>query len=159
MSFMQNPSVAQGIGQNPMAQQIMASIQAHIAEHVAFKYRKEIEEKLGAPLPPPGSQLHEEVEVQLSRLVADASAQLTQKKQKEMAQKQAMQKAQDPQDPQVQKEQAEMQLKAGELQRKQQKDQMDHAVAMEKLKLEREDRMEDNKLDREKFLLDKMTQG
>jgi hypothetical protein len=38
-SFMQDPMIAQTIGQNPQAQQIMASLQAHIAEHLGFSYR------------------------------------------------------------------------------------------------------------------------
>jgi hypothetical protein len=33
-AFMQDPMIMQGIGQNPMAQQIMGSLQAHIAEHM-----------------------------------------------------------------------------------------------------------------------------
>jgi hypothetical protein len=76
MSFMQDPMIAQMIGQNPQAQQIMASLQAHIAEHLGFQYRQQIEEKLGAPLPDPNSELPQEVEVHLSRLVADAGASL-----------------------------------------------------------------------------------
>ena len=66
------------IGQNPQAQQIMASLQAHIAEHLGFKYRKDIEEKLGAPLPAPNEELPEDMEVQLARVVAEAGKQLTQ---------------------------------------------------------------------------------
>ena len=65
MSFMQDPMVAQMIGQNPQAQQIMASLQAHIAEHLGFKYRKQIEERLGVDLPAPGEELPEEIEVNL----------------------------------------------------------------------------------------------
>ena len=71
-SFMQDPMIAQTIGQNPQAQQIMASLQAHIAEHLGFSYRKQIEERLGVPLPPPNEPLSEEVEVNLASLVAEA---------------------------------------------------------------------------------------
>jgi hypothetical protein len=53
------------------------SLQAHIAEHLGFNYRKQIEEKLGVPLPPPDQPLSEEIEVELARLVADAGKQLT----------------------------------------------------------------------------------
>jgi hypothetical protein len=76
-----------------MAQQLMASLQAHIAEHLAFKYRKQIEERLGAPLPMPDEELPEEIEIQLARLVADAGKQLTQIHQTEAAQQQAQQHA------------------------------------------------------------------
>jgi hypothetical protein len=95
-SFMQDPMIAQMIGQNPQAQQIMASLQAHIAEHLGFQYRQQIEEKLGAPLPPPNEQLPEQIEADLSRLVADAGQQLTQAHQQQAAQQQAQQQAQDP---------------------------------------------------------------
>jgi len=68
-AFMQDPMVAQLIGQNPQAKQIVASLQAHIAEHLGFNYRKQMEEKLGAPLPPPNEELPKEVEVNLSMII------------------------------------------------------------------------------------------
>tara|TARA_R110002126_G_scaffold226660_1_gene371339 strand:+ start:2620 stop:5082 length:2463 start_codon:yes stop_codon:yes gene_type:complete len=122
VSFMQDPTVAQMIGQNPQANRIMASLQAHIAEHLGFSYRKQIEDKLGAPLPAPNTELAEEVEIQLSRLVATATTQLTQQKQTEAAQQQAQQQAQDPV---MQMKQAELQLKSQDVQRKAQKDASD----------------------------------
>ena len=133
-SFMQDPMIAQTIGQNPMAQQLMASLQAHIAEHLAFKYRKQIEERLGAPLPMPDEELPEEIEIQLARLVADAGKQLTQIHQQEAAQQQAQQQQQDPL---FQLQQAEVQIKQADIQRKAQKDQADIALAQEKLELEK----------------------
>lgn len=133
-SFMQDPMIAQTIGQNPMAQQLMASLQAHIAEHLAFKYRKQIEERLGAPLPMPDEELPEEIEVQLARLVADAGKQLTQIHQQEAAQQQAQQQQQDPL---FQLQQAEVQIKQSDVQRKAQKDQADVQLAQQKLELEK----------------------
>ena len=133
-AFMQDPMIAQTIGQNPMAQQLMASLQAHIAEHLAFKYRKQIEDRLGVPLPAPDEELPEEVEVQLARLVADAGKQLTQIHQQEAAQQQAQQQQQDPL---FQLQQAELQTKQMDVQRKAQKDQADIALAQEKLELEK----------------------
>ena len=122
MSFMQDPMIMQMIGQNPQAKKIMASLQAHIAEHLGFKYRKDIEERLGVELPPPNQPLAENVEVNLSRLVADASKQLTQSHQQQAAQQQAQQKAKDPL---IQMQQQELQIKQAEVQRKTQKDQAD----------------------------------
>lgn len=133
-SFMQDPMIAQTIGQNPMAQQLMAALQAHIAEHLAFKYRKQIEERLGAPLPMPDEELPEEIEIQLARLVADAGKQLTQIHQQEAAQQQAQQQQQDPL---FQLQQAEVQIKQSDVQRKAQKDQADIALAQERLELEK----------------------
>ena len=124
-TFMQNPAIAQMIGQNPMAQQMQAAIMAHIAEHLAFQYRKQIEEQLGVPLPPPDEQLPEDVEVQLSRLVAQAAVQLTQQQMAMAQQQQAQQMAQDPL---VQMQQAELQIKQQEAQTKAQKVQGDLAI-------------------------------
>ena len=124
-AFMQDPMVAQLIGQNPQAKQIMASLQAHIAEHLGFNYRKQIEEKLGAPLPPPNEELPEEVEVNLARLVADAGRQLTQAHKQQAAQREAQQKAQDPI---IQMQQQELKLKAAEVQRKAKKDADDNKL-------------------------------
>jgi len=153
-SFMKDPMVAQMIGQNPQAQQIMASLQAHIAEHLGFQYRQQIEEKLGAPLPAPNETLPEDVEVQLARLVADAGQQLTQAHQQQAAQQQAAQQAQDPafqlQQAELQvkaqevqrkaaKDQSEAQLKQAELQRKAQKDLVDSALEAEKLKIDQQE--------------------
>ena len=125
MAFMQDPVVAQMIGQNPQAKQIMAGLQAHIAEHLGYKYRQDIEAKLGVELPLPNENLPEEIEVNLSKLVAEAAQQLTQQNVQEAAQKQAMAKAQDPV---IQMQQAELQIKAQEVQRKAEKDKADIAL-------------------------------
>ena len=130
-AFMQDPMVAQLIGQNPQAKQIMASLQAHIAEHLGFNYRKQIEEKLGADLPAPNAELPEEMEVNLARLVAQAGQQLTQAHQKQAAQREAQAKAQDPV---VQMQQQELQIKAAELQRKAKKDADDKGLREAEIK-------------------------
>ena len=132
-TFMQDPMIMQTMGQNPAAQQMMGAIQAHIAEHLAFAYRRKIEEQLGVPLPPPNEKLPEEVEVQLSQLVAQASAQLLQQN---MAQMQDKKNQQMQQDPLIQMQQAELQIKAQEAQTRAQKTQADIQLAQEKLKLE-----------------------
>ena len=132
-SFMQDPMIAASIGQNPMAQQIMASLQAHIAEHLGFSYRKQIEERLGVQLPPPDEQLPEDMEVQLARLIADAGKQVAQAHQQQAAQQQAQQQAADPL---FQLEQSKVKVQEMEVTRKAQKDQTDAQLAAEKLKLE-----------------------
>jgi len=133
-AFMQDPMIAQTIGQNPMAQQIMASLQAHIAEHLGFSYRKQIEERLGVPLPAPDEELPEEMEVQLARLVADAGKQLAQQHQQQAAQQQAQQQAQDPL---FQLEQAKVKIQGAEVERKAKKDAVDAKIAQEKLMVEK----------------------
>ena len=131
-SMMQDPMVMGQMGQNPMAQQMQASIMAHIAEHVAFQYRNQIEERLGASLPAPNAELPEQVEVQLAKLVAQAAQQLTQIHQGEAAQKQAQQQQQDPI---VQMQQQELQIKMQDAQTKAQKVQGDLAIKQQELQL------------------------
>jgi hypothetical protein len=137
-NFLTDPMTAQILGQNPMAQQITASLQAHIGEHYGFKYRQMIEQQLGAPLPylkDEEDEIPEEYEIQISRLVAQASSQLLQQNQAQAAQQQAQQQAQDPI---IQMQMQELQIKAQEQQRKAAKDQMDAQLEMEKIALERE---------------------
>ena len=132
-TFMKDPMIMAQIGQNPMGQKIMAQAQAHISEHLAFSYRKKIEEQLGVPLPPPGQQMDQQFEVQLSQLVAKAATQLLQNNMAQAQQQQAQQQAQDPL---VQMQQQELQIKGQDLQRKAAKDQADNQIAAAKLQLE-----------------------
>lgn len=134
-TFMKDPMIAATMGQNPMAQQMMAAIQAHIAEHLGFLYRRKIEEQMGVPLPPPDQRLPEDVEVQLSKLIAEASAQLLQTNMAQAQQQQAQQQAQDPL---IQMQQAELQIKAEEVKRKTAKDQADMALAQARLAIDAE---------------------
>lgn len=134
-AFLQDPQIAAFIGQNPAAQQIVAALKAHIAEHMGFLYRQQIEERLGATLPPPSEEMPEVVEENLSRLLSEAAIELTQQKQAQAAQQQAQQQAQDPA---FQMKQAELQLKQGELQRKAAKDAMDGALDQERIALDKE---------------------
>ena len=133
-TFMQDPTIAAAIGQNPQAQQIMASLQAHIAEHTGFLYRKQLEEQLGVALPPPNEDLDPEIEYELSKLMAEAGKQLQQVHQGEAAQQQAQQAAQDPL---LQLRQTEVQTKQADVQRKAQKDQMDYQLEQERLNIEK----------------------
>jgi len=135
MSFLQDPMTAQMIGQNPMAQQIGAILQAHVAEHYGFKYRQMIEQKLGAPLPEPDETMPEDYEVAISRLVARAAQQLTTQNQAQAAQQEAQQQAQDPI---IQMQMQELQIKAQEQQRKVQKDQTDAQLKQAQLLIEAE---------------------
>jgi hypothetical protein len=121
-SFMQDPMMMQMIGQNPQAQAIMAALHAHMAEHLAFSYRNKIEEKLGVTLPNPGEELPEGIEVELSKLQAQAGQQLSQQNQQQQAQQQAQEQQQDPM---VQNQQAELQIKQQEEARKTQTAQSD----------------------------------
>jgi hypothetical protein len=135
MSMMQDPHVAQLLGQNPQAQAMMAALQAHISEHLAFEYRNQIEEQAGVPYPAPDAKMDEETEVQISRLAAMAAQQLTQKNQAQAAQQKAQQMQQDPL---VQMQQQELQLKAKEVDIKQKKLLTDASEKADRLSIERE---------------------
>jgi hypothetical protein len=137
-SFLKDPQTMAIIGQNPGGQAIIAAMQAHIAEHFGFKYRQQIEQQLGAPIPylkDEEDELPQEYEVQLSRLVAQASAQLLQQNQAAAAQEQAQQQAQDPI---IQMQMKELELQEKEIQRKTQKDQADIALRQEQLSIDRQ---------------------
>jgi hypothetical protein len=135
MSLLQDPMIMQMVGQSPMAQQMQGAIMSHIAEHMAFRYRAQIEEQLGVEMTAPDVELPEETEVQLSRLVAKAAQQLLQTNQAQAQQQQAQQAAQNPM---LQMQQAELQLRAQELQRKEADSQRDFEIAQQKIKLEQE---------------------
>jgi len=135
MSAIQDPKIQQLLGQNPQAQTMMAAMQAHIAEHLAFEYRRQMEEQAGVPLPPPDAEMSEDIELQVSRLAAAAAQQLLQKDQAEVQAQQAQQMMQDPI---VQMQQAELQLKAQELQLKAQKLQIEAADKADRVELEQQ---------------------
>jgi hypothetical protein len=135
MAAIQDPKIAQMIGQSPMAQQMMGAMAAHIQEHVAFEYRRQLEEQLGVPYPAPDQDMPEDMEVQISRLAAAGAQKLLARNQAEAAQQQAQQVAQDPI---VQMQQAELALKQAELQRKSTKDQLDAAAKADQLEIEKQ---------------------
>jgi len=132
-AFLQDPQIAAFIGQSPAAQQVVAALQAHIAEHIGFSYRQQMAAKLGVELPAPEEEMPEEMEKLLSQTMAQAGQQLTQQKQQAAAQQAAQQKAQDPV---FQMQQQELQLKVAEQQRKAQKDQTDAALDAARLNLD-----------------------
>lgn len=133
MAFGEDPKIQQMMEKHPMAQQIYAAGMAHIAEHMAFQYRNQIEEQLGVPLPDE-ERLPEEIEVDVSRLVAQAAQKLLQKNTAEAQQQQVQQQMQDPV---VQMQMQELQIKQAEQQRKVQKDQMDFQLERERLAIDR----------------------
>jgi len=138
MNAMRDPKIAMLIGQNPQAQTMQAAMLAHINEHVAYEYRKQMEELIGVPVPYTEEQdegMPEEVELQIARLAAAASNKLLQRDQNEMAAQQAQQAAQDPL---VQIQQQELALKAQEVQIKQKKLMADAAAKADQLKIEEE---------------------
>ena len=133
MSAMQDPKILQMVGQNPQAQTIQAAAMAHINEHIAFEYRKQIEEQLGVPLPNMDEVLPEDVEVEISKLMASAATKLLAKDQSEAQQQQVQQMQQDPL---IQMQQKELELKEREVVLKEKDQQLKEVETAQKLKLE-----------------------
>jgi hypothetical protein len=136
ISMLQDPVIMAQLGQNPMAQQMQAAIMAHVAEHVAFQYRTKLQEQLGATLPEPDAEIPKEMEVQISKLVAQAATQLLQMDKAKTAQQQA---AQQQQDPIIQMQQQELQIKQAEAQTKAKKVDGDLQIKQAELQLKQQD--------------------
>ena len=131
-SFIQDPKIQQMAGQSPNAQAMQGAIAAHIAEHLAFQYRMEIEKQLGVKLPPPGEPLPEDIEYRISQLVAPAAAQLLQKDQAEAQMQKQMEEAQDPV---LQIEMQKLQLRQQEIQQKAEAEMAKIQADMEKTRM------------------------
>ena len=136
MAAMQDPKIMQIVGQNPQAQAIRAAMMAHVNEHVAFEYRRQIEQQMGMVLPSEENQKHltPEQADQIAMMAAQASQQLLQQNKQEAAAQQAQQQMQDPV---VQMQQQELQIKMQELQLKAQKQQVEAAAKADQLEIEK----------------------
>jgi hypothetical protein len=163
MSFLQDPTIAQVIGQNPRAPQITAAMMAHLAEHAGFKYRAQIEQQMGISLPPQDEELPPQIEIALSTMIAQAAQQVLQQNQGQAAQQQAQQQAQDPL---VQMQQQELQIKQGELQLKSQEVQQKFQIEQARLELDGKrlaadaaNKADQNNLKREEIQADMQLEG
>ena len=144
MAAIQDPKMAALMGQTPQAQSIQAAFSAHLMEHMAFQYRKDLEKQLGALLPPPPDFLGEdqdigflspELEVQVSQLAAEAADRLLQK---DTAEAQAQQAQEQQQDPLVQMQQMDLQIKKQLADIEGQKVQLDHQIRLSQLELQKQ---------------------
>ena len=135
MAALQDPKILALVSQSPAAQSMQAAMAAHISEHIAFEYRKQIEATIGLQLPTEeqNKQMKPEIAAQVAQLAAQAAQQLLTKNQGEAAQQQAQQTAQDPI---IQMQQQELQIKQQELQLKAQKQQQDAMAKTEQLRIE-----------------------
>jgi len=119
MAASQDPKIMGALQNSPNAQAIMASFSAHVVEHLAMAYRAQIEKEMGVQLPAPGEPLPEDVELQLSKLVAEAADQVLGRN---VAQAQAEQIAQQLQDPVVQQQNRELGIKEEQAQQARRRD-------------------------------------
>jgi hypothetical protein len=142
MNAMKDPKIIQLVGQNPNAQAIQAAMQAHINEHIALEYRKQMEQLMGVDLPyhpddadSDDAEMPAELEVRISQLAAQASQVILQRDTQQMAAQQAQQAAQDPI---IQMQQQELQLKAQEVALKQKKIAADAAGKADQIEIEKQ---------------------
>jgi hypothetical protein len=133
MNMMNDPAVAALIGQNPQASLIVGALQAHIAEHLGYQYRRQVQDAIGTPLPGPEEKIPEAMEVQISKMVAEGSQIVLAQSLQAQAQQQALQNAQDPI---MMAEMQKLQIQQAEVQRKAQKDQADTQIKMLQLQLD-----------------------
>jgi hypothetical protein len=136
MSFGQDPRLQGMLQQAPeAAAAFQGIISAHVAEHLAFAYRQQIEKQLGMKLPPPEQPLPEDIEYRISQLVAPAAAQVLGRAQ---AEAQMQKQMEEQQDPILQMEMQKLQLRAQEIQQKAQAEMAKVQADMEKARMRME---------------------
>jgi hypothetical protein len=135
LAAIQDPKILELISQSPMAKTIQAAAEAHIREHLAFEYRKQIEEQMGVPLPAEGEPLPRDVEEELSRVVAQAAGKLLRKDQAEAQEELIQQRLQDPI---YQQQEKELEIRELDVKRKAAADQLRAEVELEKAKIKQE---------------------
>ena len=145
----EDPKIQQLVGQSPFAASIQAALQAHVTEHVAFEYRRRIEENLGVALPDPEAPLPEDVEREVSRMAAEAADKLLQKSVAEAAAEEAQRQAEDPV--------VQMQMK--ELEIKERKVNADIAAKQAELEIERERNVMNIEVQRERIKSENQRKG
>ena len=120
MTALQDPKTAQMLQQSPAAGMIQGEMESHVREHLAFQYRKEIEDELGTELPPIGEELPNDLEKELSKLVVQAAERVTQKHAAEIEQERIQEQMQDPL---ILARQKELEIKEADVQRRAMTDQ------------------------------------
>ena len=134
-AFLSDPRVQN----NPLAQQILPSLLAHVNEHLAYQYVQEIEGVMGAPLPKQGQgPIPPQLEAALAPMVARAAQVITGQKQQEAA---AQQAAQNAQDPVLINQQKELEIKAQDVQRKGAADQLKAQTDIQKANIRKDTEM------------------
>jgi len=149
LAALNDPKIAEMLAMAPDGQIKIAAFNAHIAQHVAFLYRDNIQKELGVKLPPVDSSLPEDIEYRLSQLVVPAAQQLTGKAQQEMAAQQAMAAAEDPV---LQLQKAELEIEAAKVTSKTQTD-------MARIEADLVKAAAKDSLDREKLAVDQQVEG
>ena len=136
---MQDPKIQETLSQNPNAQTMMATMQAHISEHLGYEYRKQMEQQMGMQLPNYEEDddivIPKEMENQIAKMAAQASQQLLQQHQQEAQQQQVQQQMQDPV---IQMQMQELAIKQAEQKRKTDKDAADAMLKAQQIQVEKD---------------------
>lgn len=156
MAMVQDPKIQESMAQSPTAGATQAAVAAHVTEHLAFKYRDEIEKELGIELPPLGTELPEEIESRLSGLIAQAAQQLLDKDQQEVQEQKNQEMAEDPI---LQMQREELEIKKQKVQADAQADQAKQQTEQQKLELESEKAQMRDDLQRFKIESDERVAG
>lgn len=142
MAATQDPKIAEMVGQSPQANAIMGAMSAHVSEHLAFAYRKQIEDQAGVPYPAPDAEMDEETELEVSRLAAAAAQQVLNNNKAEKAAQAAQQAQEDPivqmQQKELEMQQKELEIKEKDSATKQQKIILDAAIKQEEISAKKE---------------------
>ena len=117
-AFLQDPNIQK----NQIASSVLM---AHMQEHLGMKYKQQVEQILGRPLPPEGMVMDPEQEAALAEATAMATQQISQMAQQAAGTGQA--------DPIVQLKQQELQIQQAEVQRKAMADQQKAQLEAAKL--------------------------
>ena len=132
MAMADDPKIRKMIGQSKNANAILGAFTEHVTEHLAFQYRKEIEDQLGVPLPPPDEPLPEDIELRLSQLVSEAAQRVLHKDIAEERQKEVQEKLKDPV---IQQRDRELDIREAQLKAKMQTDAQKIVADLQKSKI------------------------
>ncbi len=159
----QDPTIQQLLAMSPAAGAVQAALAAHVQEHLAFEYRRQIEIAAGVPFPEPDAEMDPTMEVEISRLAAAAAQKVLGKNQQEIQQKQQAEQAEDPilkmQQQELQIKTQEVQIKAQKVELDKQKMQIDAAAKADQMEVERVRVEGQNKLAEQKQQIDAATKA
>ena len=150
MVMKSDPQLSQEVQNSPAGGAVMGALDAHIREHLAFVFRRQIEVELGMSLPSMDEPIPDGVERRLSSLIADAADQMMGKKQQ---QAQAQKDAEMQQDPIIQQREREIAIREMEAQGKQQSDMAKQDLEQQKLAASVEQDQAEVMLERQKLSL------
>ena len=111
----QNPEITEKIQASPTAASILANASSYVNQHLTMKFKKQVEEEMGIPLPADGEPIPADVEKRISDLVSEAAKRVTITSQSKA--EEARMNAQQ-QDPLIQMKEREVAIKEADIQRK-----------------------------------------